>query len=149
MEWFEVEIIIYGVIIFYAATLILFGYLKIGFINHRGHTRATYSLFCLTSFVALTAGVNQNARDTLSEILKKQIEPTEATAKVAHEFPYGIKLKINDSKRTSYQFDLEDKELTKEFINKVNNGYKVSKMKGASELLLVNGNDSIYYNLFY
>ena len=102
----------------------------------------------LISPLYFTANV-YNYHKTLCKIKKEQISPVKATARAERKMPYGIRIYLQDAAHSTYQFDLEDTSLNKEFIEKVNSGYTVSKLRNSTDILLTNGNDSIFYNLYY
>ncbi|MDE7153658.1 MAG: hypothetical protein K2O00_04330, partial [Muribaculaceae bacterium] len=94
-------------------------------------------------------GAIEYERETLQAFQKAHINPVKATARVERKMPYGIRIYLQDANHSTYQFDLENTDLNKEFIEEVNNGYTVSKFRNSTDILLTNGTDSTYYNLYY
>lgn len=118
-------------------------------LNHRGWSRNRYIAFALIMISMIYASYCSSERKILLEIKKEQISPVKATARIERKMPYGIRIYLQNAAHSTYQFDLKDTSLSKEFIEKVNSGYTVSKFRNSTDILLTNGNDSIYYNLYY
>ncbi|MDE6267005.1 MAG: hypothetical protein K2M07_06635 [Muribaculaceae bacterium] len=102
----------------------------------------------ILAFVAFQGNIEME-RETLLKIKNEHITPVRAAARIEHKMPGGIMLKLYDGHYTTYQIDLEDESLRKEFVDKINKGYTVSKFENSTDILLVNGSDSVYYNLYY
>lgn len=71
----------------------------------------------------------------------------QAEAEKQTKMPYGVKLYIKDRPNRTYRLYINSH--NDEFIEKVNSGYTVSKMRNSTDILLINGSDSVYYNLYY
>lgn len=150
MKPFESELLIY----FIAATVVIIAGLLLldkytNYCARVGWSKKTYIIFILILSVSTYPSLIYKIKEHLTEIKSVYIAPTQGRAWVEEHLPYGITLNLTDDENTSYQFDLEDTDLTNEFIEKVNSGGTISKRENDTELLLVNGNDSVYYNIYY
>ena len=85
--------------------------------------------------------------DYFYEIKECGIDPVTAKAKKINKYPFGIELTLQGDSVVHYRMELYEGH--DEFINRVNRGTLVSKVKNSTDIMLINGADTTYYPLVY
>lgn len=104
--------------------------------------------------VALIVGIfayqqteNRTRYDYFYEIKECGIYPVTAKAKKINKYPFGIELTLHGDSVVHHRMELYEGH--DEFINRVNRGALVSKVRNSTDIMLINGADTTYYPLVY
>ena len=85
--------------------------------------------------------------DYFYDITKVEINSVNATAKRINKYPFGIELTLQGDSVVHHRMELYEGH--DEFINRVNRGALVSKVRNSTDIMLINGADTTYYPLVY
>ena len=85
--------------------------------------------------------------DYFYEIKECGIDPVTAKAKKINKYPFGIELTLQGDSVVHHRMELYENH--DEFIDRVNRGALVSKVKNSTDIMLINGADTTYYPLVY